>query len=372
MELIVLKTNLKEGLNVLGKIGFENSTLPILKNFLIETNENKIKLSSTNLEIAVISYIPAKIIKDGELTVPSNIISSIINNLQNERVNLEIKDNNLIIKTENYNAKIQGIKKEEFPIIPKIENNKEFIEINSSLLKESLLSIISAAQITSIKPELNGILFDFQYNLIKLAATDSFRLAEKTINNNDFKANIEKKIKVIIPLKTIQELIRIIQDKSSEKIQIYLDSNQILFKSDKFELISRIINGEFPDYQPIIPQSTVTEINVNKIELVNALKLTSSFTDRLNEIKVKIKDGAKNIEIYSASSGLGENQYLIPAKIKGDAVEIVFNWKFLFDGIKNIEGDNINIGLNGDNKPVIIKSGNNQEYFYILMPIKAE
>lgn len=367
-----MKTNLKEGLNILGKIGFENSTLPILRNFLIETLENKIKLSSTNLEIAVISYVPAKIIKDGELTVPSNTISSIINNLNNERVNLEIKDNNLTIKTENYNAKIQGVKKEEFPIIPKIENSKDFIEISSILLKEAFLFVINAAQITSLKPELNGILFDFQYNLIKLAATDSFRLAEKTINSNDFKSNIEKKVKIIIPLRTINELIRIIQDKNEEKIQIYLDSNQILFKAEKFELISRIINGDFPDYQPIIPEATTTEININKNELINALKLTSSFTDRLNEIKIKIKEGAKNIEIYSASSGLGENQYLIPAKIKGDSVEIVFNWKFLFDGIKNIEGDNITIGLNGDNKPVIIKSASNQDYFYILMPIKAE
>lgn len=372
MELIVLKSNLKDGLNILGKIGFENSALPILKNFLIETVDNRIKLSATNLEIAITSFIPAKIIKDGELTFPTNIISSIINNLQNERVNLEIKNNSLIIKTENYNAKIQGIKKEEFPIIPKIENNKEFIEIESHILKEALILVISAAQITNIKPELNGILFDFQYNSLKLAATDGFRLAEKTINDGDFKANIEKKIKIIIPLRTIQELIRIIQDKASEKIQIYLDSNQILFKTDRFEIISRIINGEFPDYQAIIPETMATEVNINKNELINALKLTSSFTDRLNEIKFNIKEGVKNIEIYSASSLLGENQYLIPAKIKGNAVEIIFNWKFLFDGVKNIEGDNIIIGLNGNNKPAIIKPLNNQEYFYILMPVKTE
>ncbi|MEK7149681.1 MAG: DNA polymerase III subunit beta [Patescibacteria group bacterium] len=371
MELVVLKSNLKEGLNILGKIGSENLTLPILRNFLLETFDNKIKISATNLEIAAVSFIPAKIIKDGELTIPINIISTIINNLQNERINLEIKDNNLIIKTENYNAKIQGIKKEEFPIIPKLENINEFIEIESALLKEAFLLVINAAQISALRPELNGILFDFQNGFIKLAATDSFRLAEKLINESDFKTNINKKFKTIIPLKTIYELIRIIPDKTNEKIAIFFDSNQILFKSEKFELVSRLINGEFPDYQPIIPNSTSTEININKNELISALKLTSSFSDRLNEIKISIKKDAKNLEIYSSSAALGENQYLIPAKIKGDPVEIVFNWKFLFDGIKNIKEENVFIGLNNDNKPAVIKSSNNPNYFYILMPIKA-
>lgn len=371
MEIIILKLNFKEGLNILGKINIENINLPILRNFLIETVDSKIKLSATNLEIAITSFIPAKIIKEGELTLPLNITSLIINNLQNEKINLETKDNNLIIKTDNYTAKIQGIKKEEFPIIPKVENNKEFFEIESSLLKNSLLSITNAAQYLNLRPELNGVLFDFQYNLLKLAATDSFRLAEKTITEQNFKTNIDKKFKIIIPLKAVNELIRIISDKENEKINIFIDPSQILFKSEKFEFISRLVNGEFPDYQQIIPQSTSTEIIINKNELINALKLTSSFSDKLNEIKLIINEGAKNIEIYSSNPIIGENQYLVPAKIKGEPVEMVFNWKFLLDGIKTIEEENIFMGFNGNNKPALIKPNNNKDYFYILMPIKA-
>ena len=372
MELIVLKSNLKEGLNILGKISSENLTLPILRNFLIETIDNKIKLSSTNLEIAITSFVPAKVVKDGELTIPLGIISTIINNIENERINLETKDYNLLIKTENYQAKIQGIKKEEFPIVPKIENKEEFLEINNKILKETLLSVINAAQTSSIRPELNGALFDFQMGLLKVVATDSFRLAEKTINSDQFQSNIEKKFKTIVPLKTIQELIRIIPEKDEEKIKIYFDSNQVLFKTDKFELISRIINGEFPDYQAIIPNTIATEIILNKNQFINALKLTSSFSDRLNEIKIIVKEGAKNIEIFSSSPALGENQYLIPAKIKGDSLEIIFNWKFLFDGIKNIESESISLGLGGDNKPAVIKPLQIADYLYVLMPIKTD
>ncbi len=371
MELIILRTNLKEGLETLGKVYSETVTLPILKNFLLETIDNKIKLSATNLEIAITSYVPAKVVKDGEITVPLNIISTIINNLQNERINLEAKDDNLTIKTENYQAKIQGIKKEEFPIIPKIENNKEFIEIDGINLKNSFLRVMSAAQISQSKPELSGILFDYGVSLLKMAATDSFRLSEKTISENKFKSNIEKKFKAIIPLKTIQELVRIIPEKE-EKIKIFFDPNQVLFKNENFELISRVINGEFPDYQPIIPEKTTTEIIIEKNEIMSALKLTGSFSDRMNEIKVIIKDGAKNLELYSSSPTLGENQYFVPAKIKGNALEIVFNWKFLYDGIKNIETESVIIGLNGDNKPAILKPLNNPDYFYILMPIKSE
>lgn len=372
MKAVILKNYLKSGLETINRIGAENSSisLPILKNCLIETIDNKIKLVMTNLEIAVTNFIPGKVIESGNLVIPFNIFNSIINNLQTERINLESKDNSLVIKTENYQAKIQGDKKEDFPIIPKINNNQFFLEIPTISLKKSLSSVINAAQISEIKPELSGALFDFQVNSLKLAATDSFRLAEKNISNNQFKSNIDEAFKIIIPLKTVQEVIRVFKD-DEDKINIYLDPNQILFKTENTEIISRLINGEFPDYQPVIPQSTETEIILNKEELINAIKLTSAFTDRLNEIKILIKDGAKNIEVVSYSQTLGENQYLIPAKIKGPSLEIVFNWRFLLDGIKNLDSENIYLGFNGDNHPVVIKSPNDASYFYILMPIKT-
>ncbi|MEK7555564.1 MAG: DNA polymerase III subunit beta [Patescibacteria group bacterium] len=370
MKLIILRSNIKEGMGVIDKIIGENLNLPVLKNFLIETVENKIKLSSTNLELAITNFVSGKIIEEGSLTVPINIFTSIINNLQTERINLEVKDNNLIIKTDNYQAKIQGIKKEEFPIIPKIGNNQRFLEIPTSILKQSLFSVISAAQFSNIRPELNGVLFDFQINSIKLAATDSFRLAEKTITNDQFKTDINKQFKTIIPLKTIQETIRTIKDNDG-KTEIYFDSNQVLFKNNDLEIISRLIDGEFPDYQAIIPESIETEAIINREQLINAVKLASAFIDRLNEIKITIKEKTKNIEVYSAGQSLGENQYLIPAKIKGPSLEIIFNWRFLLDGLKNLDSEDVILGLNGNNKPVVIKSPNNISYFYILMPIKT-
>ncbi|MDP3901654.1 MAG: hypothetical protein Q8Q37_01590, partial [bacterium] len=235
MKLIVLKTNLRDGLAAVEKsIGDSNAKLPILKNVLLKAENGKIKLATTNLELGIEKMVPAKIIKDGGITIPLSTFHSLVNNSDNEKINLEIKDNNLIFKTDNYQAKIQGIKEEEFPIMPRIDNNQQFLEIKSEILKESLSKVVNAAQISEIRPEISGILFDFQTTLLKLAATDSFRLAEVVVLDKYFKSNFKEGFKVIVPLKTIQEVSRIFDDNQS--LKIFIDSNQILFSSDNLEL----------------------------------------------------------------------------------------------------------------------------------------
>ncbi len=381
MKLIILKKNLKDGLKSIEKVCADNSSLPILKNFLIESFDNKIKLSATNLELAITTFISGKIIEDGNITIPLNILNSIINNLQAEKINLELNKDKLIIKTDNYRAEIQGIKKDEFPIIPKIENNKQCVQIKNFILKNALLSVVNSAT-TENRPELSGILFDYQITLLKFAATDTFRLSEKTINNTQFESDFNKSFKIIIPLKTIQEVIKEIQINEEQKTDIYIDPNQILFKTENTEIISRLINGEFPDYQQIIPKTIETELTLNTEELINSAKLSSIFSDRFNEIKIIINKDAKNIEVFSASQSVGENKYLVPAKIQkmsthhpagetDEQMEIAFNWKFLLDGLKNIKTENTFLGLNNSNKPAIIKSPQDASWFYILMPIKS-
>lgn len=373
MKLIILKNNFKNGLKSIEKICAENQSLPILKNFLIESFNNKIKLTATNLEIAITTFISGKIIEDGSITIPLNIINSIINNIQAEKINLELKKDKLSIKTDNYMAEIQGIKKEEFPIIPKIENNKQFIKIKNSLLKEALTSMVSSAT-NNNRPELNGILFDYQITLLKLATTDTFRLSEKIINNNQFESNLDKSFKIIIPLKTIQEIIKEIQLNEEQYIEIYIDNNQVLFKTENTEIISRIINGEFPDYQQIIPKTTETEIILNTEELINAVKLNSAFSDQSNEIKIIINKDVKNMEVFSTSQNIGENKYLIPIKIQKmeeNQIKISFNWRFLLDGLKNIKSESVFLGVNDSNKPAIIRPLQDNSWLYVLMPIKG-
>ena len=371
MKLIVLRNNLKDGLDAIGRVvGDTGSTLPILKNFLMETVDGRIKFSATNLELAVTCFVSGKIVEAGSITIPLNIFASVVNNLQSERVSLETIGDHLVAKTDNYEAKIQGIKKEEFPIIPKPNNHQYFIEVAADSLRDALSSVMGAAQIAGLRPELNSVLFDYQISVLKLVATDTFRLAEKTLTESQFKANIDKTFKAIIPLKTINEVARIFKE-DKEKVGFYFDPSQVLIKNENMEIISRLANGDFPDYQPIIPRETETEITLSRNELINALKLTGSFTDRLSEVRLVVRDGAKNIEIYSSNQALGENRYLIPAKIKGAPLEAVFNWRYLMDGLKGLSAEGISLGLNGSDRPATVRTPGDASYLYILMPIKA-
>lgn len=371
MKIIVLRNNLKNGVDSLGGVGIKSlTTLLVLKNFLIETENNKIKLSATNLELAITYILSGKIIEDGAVTVPINIFSSILNNLLSERVDLESDEENITLKTDNYEAKIHGIKKEEFPIIPEIADKRLYLEISPDILRESLIFVSGATQVSDSRPEFGGILFEFQPTILKIAATDGVRLAEKTLTDQQFKSQIENRFKIIIPFKTTIEIIRILKSEDG-LVKIFFDPNQVLIKNDKVEITSRLVNAEFPEYQQIIPHGTETEVIINRADLVSALKLAGSFSDRLLEIKLTIGDKSKNIEVFSSAQGLGENRYLLPAKIKGKPMEIIFNWRYLLDGVKNFSSEEIILGFRSGDKPTVIKAPQDISAFYILMPVKA-
>ncbi len=368
MKIIILKNNLKKSLDSVSKIVGENTSLPILKNILIKAEKGKINIVSTDLETAVIKIVAGKIIEEGQVTVPFIIFNNIINNIQSERIDIENKELNILIKTDSYEAKIQGMSYEEFPIIPRIEAKNEYIEIKGDVLKESILSVIGAAQISELRPEISGIMIDVEGDAIKFVATDSFRLAEKTIYSTDFTNNFENGFKIIVPLKPAQEIVRIITDK--EAIKIYSDGNQLMIQNDDITIITRLIDGKFPDYTAIIPKNTSTNIEISRAELMSALKLVSSFSSKNNEVVFKIISDQKLIEVYSVDNLLGENKYLIVAKITGESLDISFNWRFIIDGLKNISAETINIGLQGDIKPSIIRWPQDNSYLYIVMPIK--
>jgi DNA polymerase-3 subunit beta len=367
MKIVILKDNLKEGLNSVVRAVSENNNLPVLKNILIKTFNNKIKIIATNLELAITKIISGKIIEEGSITIPFSVLNGIISNLDNDKVSLESKGNNLILKTDNYEAAIQSLNEEEFPIIPEIGNSNNYLKSDCEVFNSALLKVLNCAQMSEIRPEISGVLFDFQISCLKLAATDSVRLAEKTLFDKDFKSNFQQGFKSIVPLKTIQEIPRIFKE---GEIYIYFDSNQVLFKGEDLEVISRLIDGNFPDYEPIIPKTLETECVVEKEAFINAVRLVSNFSGKVNDIKLKSKEGKKVMEVSSSTQYLGENHYLVPIKTKGKDFEIVFNWRFLLDGLKSFDVEEIFMGLNGDHRPVILKSQKDFSYFYIAMPIK--
>jgi DNA polymerase-3 subunit beta len=377
MKLIILKENLNKGLNVVSRVAGKNLTLPILNNILISAKKNFLNLSSTDLELGIRYWTLIKTEKEGEITVPAKILSSFVNLLPDKKITISTKDQNLLVQCDEYNTKIKGQSAEEFPIIPTIEN-EEVIEMSCPVLCEGISQVVYFATVNQARPELSGIFFSFQKNGLKLTATDSFRLAEKKLS---FSKNPNKEISFILPQKAAKEIVNILSENKG-KVKMYASQNQVLFEypmteidHPEIQVISRLIEGEYPDYQGIIPQKHEYQLVVEKEELINQIKTASLFSGRSNEIKIKVDNQKKGIEILSQNPDLGENKSFIPVKMNkagNKEIEISFNYKFLTDGLNNIKSKNVIFELNGEEGPALLKPEGDVNYLYVVMPIKAD
>ncbi len=373
MKIICLQENLKKELNIVQNIIGKNLTLPILNNILINTEKKQLKLSTTDLEIAIINYMPCKIEKEGSITIPGKVFVNLINNLPNKKLEISAKNNIITIKCENYKSIIKGLNVNDFPIIPKIKK-EPIIEIDSIIFKNSLEQIINFASLSDIRPEITGVLLDYSSDKeIKLTATDSFRLGEKKINLNEGKVKKQEKEKgsVIIPYKTTQELIRIISNLDQEEvIKISIENNQILFNFSKIQIISKLIDGNYPNYQSLISQQFNTKVIINHEEFLKAIKLSSFFSSKINDVRLKINNTKSAVGIFSQDIEIGENHSEITAEIKGNAIEIIFNYKYLLGGLNSIKAKKVILGLNNETSPGILKPEGDESFNYIIMPIK--
>jgi DNA polymerase-3 subunit beta len=363
MKLILLKNNLTDSLNCVERAVSNTGKLPILKNILIKGVDGKIFLEATDLEIAVSCLTPGKVLEDGSVTIPFSIFNSVIKNLTSERLTLESKNQALMVVTDNYEASIQGSEVSDFPIIPTIEENKNTIKLPAEFMS-SLELILPATQYSEIRPEISGIYFSFKESVLTLVATDSFRLAEKKINSSELVSDFDS-MAFILPLKAAEELLRVFTPNS--EITAIIDESQVCFISPGRKLISRLVDGKFPDYQVIIPEKTETEVLGDRGEFLQAVRLVSSFAGKTNDVGVKL-DG-KHLEIFSADSS-GNNSYKIAVKNKGENFEAVFNWKYLFDAFKMYPSEEVLIGINSSDKPVCVKNPKDNSLVYIVMPIR--
>ena len=374
MKAICLKENLKRNLDNALRIVKYNTTLPILNNFLLSTEKGMLKISSTDLEIGFISWVSSKILKDGSITVPAQLLSQFVNNLPNKNILLEVINSKLNLSCENINASINGLEAEDFPIIPKTKNDSVLI-INSRVLKESLNCVINSSATSDSRPEISSVYIKFSPDQIKFVATDSFRLAHKTIFifSKDFKEkvkiNFEKSQNIIIPLKTIGEILKILGDQDCD-VEVVIDKNQISFNLNDTYLISRLIEGNYPDYEAIIPKSFETQCFVNKNDLEESIKLSGCFSSKLNDVKIKTNHGRPYLQVSSSNNDYGNHDAKVSGEIKGKDIDITFNWRYFLDGLKNTNSNELFLEFNGDQKPAVIRPVGNSDFFYIIIPIR--
>ena len=374
MKITSLQENLKSGILITSHIAGKNVNLPILNNVLIEAKDGNIKLVATDLEIGITSIVRGKIEKEGVFTVDSKVIAEFISLLPNKKVEIVKKDHNLLIESENYKTVIRGQEADEFPLIPKVDR-REFFKTEVNDFKKALSQVIFAVSNSETRIELTGVQFHFKNDKLIMAATDSYRLAEKEIK---IETNPKTEKKIIIPAKTLQELIRVMSAVKSEnlsddntKIEFFVTDNQVLFTIGNTELVSRLIEGQYPDYKQIIPTKNETSILVSRDELMRAVKAASIFSKSgINDINLDFPLGKNKIIISSSSSQTGENITDLDAAVNGKDNSIVVNYRYLLDGVNSIDGDNIKINIINGNTPCVLKSEKDPSYIYIIMPIK--
>lgn len=382
MKFIILKNKLKEGINIIERISGKSLTLPILNNILISVEKNFLNLTSTDLEVGINWWALVKTEKEGKIAIPNKIISSFINYLPEKPISLEVNDLSLKIECENYQTTIKGTNPDDFPIIPQINKN-ENISLKSALFCQSLSQVVDIAGYFSTKPEISGVYFLFQKDMLTMVATDSFRLGEKKIFLKPSLENLSKNYSFILPQKAAREIINIFGEKEGN-ITFYFSPNQVLFESSlpeqpshpEIQLISRLIEGEYPNYQEIIPKKYETKVILPKNDLINQIKAASLFGGKINEIKIKIDPKKNRVDFQSQNPELGEHQSFLIGKVEGAPCEISFNHKFLLDGLLNIspsqeKNSEVILELVNSEKPGVIRPQGDDSYLYLVMPIKT-
>jgi len=376
MKLAILKEKLVKGLNIVEKITGKNSTLPILNNVLISAADNHLKLSTTDLELGISYWGLAKVEEKGEITIPVKTLSSFVSLSGEEKLTMETKDKTLFLKGENYKTQIKGLDAKDFPIIPEVLS-EEWFEVDSEIFCQGILQVIDFCALTQVRPELSGLYFSFQKNIIKIVATDSFRLAEKTITFDSSAKEFTSRQSLIVPRNAARELINIFSEQN-QKIKFYFSPSQIMVESrfpeskkPQARLVSRLIEGEYPNYEDVIPREFKTQVIIARERFLNHIKSASLFSGRTNEIKLSISPKKGSVTIFSQNVDLGETLSELSAQIKGEEADVSFNYKFLSDGLAQIKTNEVVLELNGQEGPGVLKPINDSNYLYIIMPVKT-
>jgi len=381
MKLTCTQENLNKALTIIGKIVNRNATLPILNNFLLEADKGRIKLSSTNLEMGINYWIGGKISEEGKITIPTRLFSNFVANLPNQNIKISQTGNNLKLSCDNYKTEIKGISADDFPLIPKIEGGFE-VRVKKILFKEALIQVLPSVSMSESRPEITGVLISFsrlEKNELVLTATDSYRLAEKVVKlngknkeNNGFPSSEKKSL--IVPRNTAQELSRILDNGNDEELKIIFSESQILFDCGNVNLISRLIEGQYPDYQQIIPTKFKSEIIIDSEEFQKAIKISSLFSDlRTNSVFLKTSNEEKILEVKAEAGEVGKNISKIPVQIKGEEIEIVFNHHYLMDGLNSIKAKEVVVKMNDSGSPAVMSAANDKDkdFLYLIMPVRG-
>lgn len=349
------------------KIAGKHMTLPVLSCVLFDVNEKEkdsFLIRATNLDLGIEIKVPAKLEGAGRVAVPASPLSSFVSSSKNSKnIKIELQGGSIDIFSEKNKGSIKTMDGEDFPKLPEVVDGIEF-EMNAKQFTNGLKSVWYSASVSGVRPELSSVYVYCDQDHVVFVATDSFRLAEKKVQikkSKDFGS-------MLIPHKNIPEIIRIFEN-YDQNVQVCMSKNQLSIRADDVYLISRVIDGTFPDYRQIIPKAIQTNATILKQDLINALKSTTIFADKLNQVGMHIFPNDKKFVLHTKNNDIGEVSYDLEGKLEGESLEITFNHRYVMDSFQSINTDSVELHFSGLNKPLVIKPHGDGTFLYLVMPM---
>lgn len=363
MKLQVTQENLNKSLSTVARVANTRGTLPVLANVLIKTDNGRLSIAATNLDIAITHYIGAKVAEEGAITVPARLMQDFVSSLPADVINLKLDEYRLHIATEQYQSVINGVSADEFPVMPAIDGGKSWT-IPANILKKSLQQVVMAASSDEARPVLTGVLLHTTEGNLYMAATDSYRLAEKRLST------MKEDITLLVPVSAMQDLLRIVSDYEGD-VSVTSDEQQVLFQAGDVALVARLIEGTYPDYRKLIPGNFATTANLKRADLLNVTKVSSLFArESAGSITINVDEATQSLSIRSVASQLGENTAKAEAKVTGTGA-ITLNSRYLLDALHALGGEDVAFCFNGKLEPTVIRDPALDDYTHIIMPLKS-
>jgi DNA polymerase-3 subunit beta len=375
MKVSCLQENLAKGLSIVGRAVASRSTLPVLSNVLLATDNGQLKLSATNLEIGINCWVGAKVEEDGAITVPARLLGDFVNSLPPERIDLELDEETqtLNLKCARFESNIKGIDAHEFPVVPSAGDDEAGIKLEPETLRTMIDQVVLAAATDESRPILTGVLVQFDEENLTMAAADGFRLSVKSAPLGQ---TLSEPTEVIIPARALMELSRISADQE-EPIELIITParKQILFHLQNIDLVSQLIEGKFPDYNQIIPKGYATRSVLETSSFLKAARVSHLFArDSANIIKLEVVPAGDElmngrITLVATSAELGDNVADIDASIEGDPLEIAFNAKYLIDVLSVIDSPQVALETTAASSPGVIRPIGDDKFTHVIMPM---
>lgn len=373
MRFSCLQENLAKGVATVGRAVATRSTLPVLSNILLATDEGRLKLSATNLEVGINCWIGAKVEEDGATTVPARLLADFVNSLPPERIDVQLitRTQTLSLKCANYEANIKGIDAQEFPLIMALDDDMA-VSIQPQALREMINQVSFAAAMDESRPVLTGVLAELNGSRLTMAAADGFRLS---VRNVELDTPAPAAATVIIPARALQEVARVsAEEENPIKMSIAANKSQVFFRMTNVDLVSQLVDGNFPDYKQIIPKSHSTRTVVDSAALLQAIKIASYFArDSANIVRLRIAPGeggsSSKLTVLANSAELGDNVTEMGAEVEGGGIEIAFNARYLLDVFSVISAPKVALETSNPQSPGVIRPVGDDRFIHVIMPM---